>query len=103
MIHLPLKQTEKVDLQRGLYKFVEIAYSPEQADEHREAFSEVSVLRERVRQAQLAEQTVAETVSLLHRYYRLLTAMRTRFGSAAVTRKRCSPTGISSRVVTSPV
>lgn len=50
MLHLPLKQTERVDLQRSLHGFVESAYSREQADEHRDAFAEVHTLRERVRQ-----------------------------------------------------
>ena len=85
MLHLPFKTTEKVDLTKPLYKFVEIAYSAEQADEHRDAFHEVSALRERVRervqQPASTEQSAAETTRLLLRYYRVLAAMRTRFGA----------------------
>ena len=47
MLHLPLKATEKIDLTKPLYKFVEVAYSIQQADEHRDAFHDVSALRER--------------------------------------------------------
>ena len=48
MLHLPLKPTEKVDLQKALHQFIESAYSLEQADEHRDACAEVQTLRERV-------------------------------------------------------
>ena len=53
MFHLPLKTTERVDLQRSLHRFVEESYSLEQADEHRDAFAEVHTLRERCRTATL--------------------------------------------------
>ena len=82
MFHLPLKQTERVDLQRSLHRFVEESYSLEQADEHRDAFAEVHTLRERCRTAALSEKGAEDTVRLLARYYRLLTNLRTRFGSA---------------------
>ena len=80
MLHLPLKQTDKVDLHKSLSSFVEVAYSSEQADEHRNAFHEVDTLRERMRQAKLSESTAAETVRVTLRYYRLITAMSSRFG-----------------------
>ena len=50
MLHLPLKATERVDIQRSLHRFIESAYSPAQADEHRDACAEVQTLRELVRQ-----------------------------------------------------
>ena len=53
MFHLPLKTTERVDLQRSLHRFVEESYSLEQADEHRDAFAEVHTLRERCRRARI--------------------------------------------------
>ena len=81
MLHLPLKQTDKVDLQKPLYKFVEVAYSSEQADEHRDAFAEVSSLREQVRQLALDEESASDAVRTLLRYYRVLVGMRTRFGA----------------------
>lgn len=82
MLHLPLKSTEKVDLQKALHRFIESAYSLTQAEEHRDACAETQALRERVRQITLADNTAAETVSLLAHYYRLLTALSTRFGDA---------------------
>ena len=82
MFHLPLKTTERVDLQRSLHRFVEESYSLEQADEHRDAFAEVHTLRERCRTATLTEKGAEDTVRLLARYYRLLTNLRTRFGTA---------------------
>eukprot|EP00966_Prymnesium_polylepis_P141210 3261135-Prymnesium_polylepis.1 len=82
MLHLPLKSTEKVDLQKSLHRFIESAYSHEQADEHRDACAEVQTLRERVRQASFSDDNAAETVTLLAHYYRLLTALATRFGDA---------------------
>ena len=82
MFHLPLKTTERVDLQRSLHRFVEESYSLEQADAHRDAFADVHTLRERCRTATLSEKGAEDTVRLLARYYRLLTNLRTRFGSA---------------------
>ena len=84
MLHLPLKTTEKVELQKSLYRFVELAYSTAQAEEHRDAFQDAAQLRERVRQATLSEKTAAETVRLYARYHRLLTTMRSRFNAEAI-------------------
>lgn len=81
MLHLPLKGTDKVDLAKSLHRFVEVAYSSEQADEHKEVFKEISELREKVRAVQLKEEDASDSVRLLLRYYRLLCAMRIRFGS----------------------
>jgi programmed cell death 6-interacting protein len=82
MFHLPLKQTERIDLAKSLHRFVEESYSLEQADEHRDAFAEVQTLREKARAATLSEKGAEDTVRLLARYYRVLTNVRTRFGSA---------------------
>ena len=84
MLHLPLKTTEKVELQRCLFKFVSIAYSSQQAEDHRDAFQDAAQLRERVRQATLNERGASETVRLLARYHRLLNTMCSRFGSDQV-------------------
>lgn len=84
MLHLPLKGTEKIELQKQLYRFVELAYSTEQAEEHRDAFHDAAQLRERVRQTNLTDKTAAETVRLLAKYHRLLTTMRSRFSSEAL-------------------
>ena len=81
MLHLPLKAADKCDLAKSLHTFVKIAYSAEQADEHRDAFADVAALRERVRQVTLTEAKAEEAVRVVARYYRLLTAMRSRFGS----------------------
>ena len=79
MLTLPLKATEKVELQRTLFKFVEVAYSEESAEEHREAFLRVASLRESCRQLNAAPDEKGEAdnnVRLLARYHRLLTTMR---------------------------
>jgi hypothetical protein len=83
MLHLPLRGTDKVDLVKSLFRFVESAYSTEQAEAHRDAFFNAASLRERVRHAVLSEEKAAENVRLIARYYRLLTHMRTRFGAGA--------------------
>ena len=75
MLHLPLKSTEKHELHKSLYRFVEMAYSSHQAEDHRDAFHDAEQLRERVRQATLTEKGAAETVRLLVRYQRLLTTV----------------------------
>ena len=59
MLSLPLKQTERVDLSKSLYRFVEATYSVEQADEHRDAFAEVSTLREDTENAMTEERMQA--------------------------------------------
>ena len=82
MFALPLKQTERVDYSKSLHGFVEESYSLEQADEHRDAFAAVQTLREKVRTATLTEKGAEETVRLIARYYRVLTSVRTRFGTA---------------------
>ena len=82
MLSFPLKHTTQVDLQHSLHRFVESAYSKAQAEEHRDAFSSAQSLRERVRNASLVEKTASDTVALLARYYRLASALRSRFGSA---------------------
>ena len=82
MFSLPLKQTERVDYSKSLHRFVEESYSLEQADEHRDAFAAVQTLREKVRTATLTEKGAEETVRLIARYYRVLTSVRTRFGTA---------------------
>ena len=82
MLHLPLKGTSEAQLQNMLFRFVETAYSTEQAEEHRKAFGAVHALRERARQLTLSEKGAEETVRTLARYYRQLTTMRSRFGTA---------------------
>jgi len=81
MLHLPLKSTEKVELHKSLHRFIESAYSPAQAEEHREACAEAQALRERVRLLTLGDSS-DDTLRLLSRYYRLLSALSTRFGGA---------------------
>jgi hypothetical protein len=49
MLHLPLKATENTNITDGLYRFVKMAYSVEQAEEHREVYNEISALRNKVR------------------------------------------------------
>ena len=90
MLSIPLKQTERVDLRRSLHAFVEASYSTEQADAHRDAFEEVHVLRERVRLATLTEKNHAATVATLAKYYRVVTSLRTRFGSAVEDSELCT-------------
>ena len=82
MLHLPLKGTKEMELQVALFRFVEMGYSKEQAHEHREAFASLHQLRERVRQLTLTEKGADEAVQVLTRYYRQITTMRSRFGSA---------------------
>ena len=92
MLHLPLKTTERVDLHRALHRLVSTAYSDQQAEDHREAFQDAAALREKVRQVALTEKSVAEGVRLLARYHRLLTTMRSRFGTDAFGSGSAEPT-----------
>ena len=48
MLSLPLKATDKVELHKCLYRFVEQNYSAEQAEDHRDAFMQATQLRERI-------------------------------------------------------
>ena len=84
MLKLPIKVTDKIELQRALHRFVEVAYSEESAEEHRDAFIDVANLRESCRQMNPApdDKKAAEgNVRLLARYHRLLTTLRVRFSS----------------------
>ena len=81
MLHLPLKKTEKMDLKKCLFRFVEMAYSTQQAEDHNNAFKDVDKLRERVRQLEHSEKDgeAGENVRELAKYHRLLTTMQSRF------------------------
>ena len=86
MLKLPIKVTDKIELQRALHRFVEVAYSEESAEEHRDAFIDMANLRESCRQMNPApdDKKAAEgNVRLLARYHRLLTTLRVRFSSAS--------------------
>ena len=82
MLHLPLKGSKDVDLAQALFRFVENTYSKAQATEHRQAFAELHQLRERVQKLTLTEKGADDAVRVLASYYRQITTMRSRFGSA---------------------
>ena len=91
MLHLPLKATENTNITDGLYRFVKMAYSVEQAEEHREVYNEISALRNKVRAVKHKEEDASESVKLLLRYYRLLCAMRIRFGTVVEDAEEWAP------------
>ena len=85
LIFLDLKKPSKADLQKGLWAFISISYSREQADSHMPAIGEVHSLRESSRQISLkalSDANADDSVGLLARYARLLTSMGSRFGTA---------------------